>query len=110
MPRPCINLGVLPDELYIQSEPWPHIGRPAKHDLSTWTVTDDWPEHVPITDAELDVFEAWFGDLCDGPRVGQDGAKADQDRRWRLSTRPSPRDGPARRGRRKGSPHHGLEK
>ncbi len=24
---------------------------------------DDWPEPVPITDAELDVFEAWFGDF-----------------------------------------------
>ena len=36
-----------------------------------WTVTDDWPDRVPITDAELDVFEAWFGDLFDelfGPR------------------------------------------
>ncbi|HZS85505.1 MAG TPA: hypothetical protein VFA50_21730 [Stellaceae bacterium] len=37
--------------------------RPAKHDLSAWTVTDDWSDPVPITDAELDVFEAWFGDL-----------------------------------------------
>ena len=35
----------------------------AKHDLSAWTVTDDWPERVPVTQAELDVFEAWFGDL-----------------------------------------------
>jgi len=26
---------------------------------------DDWPDPVPITDAELDVFEAWFGDLFD---------------------------------------------
>jgi hypothetical protein len=22
-------------------------------------------EHVPVTDAEVDVFEAWFGDLFD---------------------------------------------
>jgi hypothetical protein len=45
-------------------------GRPPKHDLSTWTVTDDWPEHIPVTEAEVDVFEAWFGDLFDefGPR------------------------------------------
>jgi hypothetical protein len=50
---------------YIQFEPWPHIGRPAKHDLSTWIVTDDWPTRVPVTDAEIDVFEAWFGDLFD---------------------------------------------
>ena len=32
-------------------------GRPPKHDLSTWTVTDDWPEHMPVTEAEVDVFE-----------------------------------------------------
>jgi hypothetical protein len=40
-------------------------GRPPKHDVGAWTVTDDWPASVPITDAELDVFEAWFGDLFD---------------------------------------------
>jgi hypothetical protein len=32
---------------------------------STWRVTDDWPEEVPVTEAEIDVFEAWFGDLFD---------------------------------------------
>ena len=37
----------------------------AQHNLDTWTITDDWPEHVPIAQAELDVFEAWFGDLFD---------------------------------------------
>ena len=31
----------------------------------TWTVTDDWPEDVPVTEAEIEVFEAWFGDLFD---------------------------------------------
>ena len=46
-------------------EPWPFAGRPPKHDLPTWTVTDDWPEHVPVTAAEVDVFEAWFGDILD---------------------------------------------
>jgi hypothetical protein len=58
-------LGVLPDDLYIKPEPWPRSGRLPKHDLGTWTVTDDWPAPVPITEAELDVFEAWFGDLFD---------------------------------------------
>lgn len=47
-------------------KPWPFPGRPPKHDLSEWTVTDDWPEHVPVTQAEIDVFEAWFA------RVGDD--------------------------------------
>ena len=65
MSRPRISLGVLPDDLYIMPEPWPRVGRPPKHDLSAWTVTDDWPEHVPVTQVELDVFEAWFGDLFD---------------------------------------------
>ncbi len=46
-------------------QPWPFPGRPPKHDLSTWTVTDDWPENIPVTEAEVDVFEAWFGDLFD---------------------------------------------
>jgi hypothetical protein len=31
----------------------------------TWTVADDWPKDVPVTEAEIDVFEAWFGDLLD---------------------------------------------
>lgn len=46
-------------------EPWPFAGRPPKHDLSTWAITDDWPKRVPVSLAEVDVFEAWFGDLFD---------------------------------------------
>jgi hypothetical protein len=38
-------------------------GRPAPEDPTTWTVTDDWPEDLPVTEAE--VFEAWLGDLFD---------------------------------------------
>ncbi len=56
---------ILPDDLYIQLGPWPRPGRPPKHDLETWTVMDDWPAQVPVTSAEVDVFEAWFGDLFD---------------------------------------------
>jgi len=36
-------------------------------DSTSWTVTDDWPEDVPVTEAEIEVFEAWFGDLFDAP-------------------------------------------
>ena len=43
----------------------PCAGKSPKDDLSTWTVTDDWPERVPVTSAEVDVFEAWFGDVFD---------------------------------------------
>jgi hypothetical protein len=46
-------------------EPWPFPGRPSKHDLSTWIVTDDWPEHIPVSEAEVDLFERWFGDFFD---------------------------------------------
>jgi hypothetical protein len=46
-------------------EPWPFPGRPSKHDLSTWTVIDDWPEHIPVSKAEVDLFERWFGDFFD---------------------------------------------
>jgi len=59
------SIGILPDDLYIELEPWPRIGQPPKHDLSAWTVMDDWPEHVPVTEAEVDLFEAWFGDFFD---------------------------------------------
>jgi len=46
-------------------EPWPFAGRPPRHDVESWRVSDDWPERVPITDAEVAVFEAWFGDVFD---------------------------------------------
>jgi hypothetical protein len=40
-------------------------------DTTTWTVTDDWPDEVPITEAEIEVFEAWFGDRTNaGRRTG----------------------------------------
>ena len=40
-------------------------GRSKRVDPVECAVTDDWPEDVPVTDAEVDVFEAWFGDLFD---------------------------------------------
>lgn len=43
---------------------WP-MGRPPKHDLTTWTVQDDWPDPVPVSEAEIVVFEQWFGDVID---------------------------------------------
>jgi hypothetical protein len=66
--------GDLPDDLYAYIEddgdrppppPPPRIGRPRKHHPETWTVTDDWPEKVPVTEAEIDLIEAWFGDILD---------------------------------------------
>lgn len=45
-------------------EPKPR-GRPVADDLSDWRVTDDWPEDVPVTPEEVDVFEAWFGGILE---------------------------------------------
>jgi hypothetical protein len=54
------------DNLYDYARAPVHPGRRrAKRDRMTWSVTDDWPEDVPVTEAEIDVFEAWFGDLFD---------------------------------------------
>jgi hypothetical protein len=56
----------LPDDLYDHLRPPPRRnGRPANKKCSEWTVTDDWPAEVPIAEAEIEVFEAWFGDLFD---------------------------------------------
>jgi hypothetical protein len=56
----------LPDDLYDYARPpIRRVGRPPAEVTTTWTVTDDWPDEVPITEAEIDVFEAWFGDLFD---------------------------------------------
>ncbi|MEK9285691.1 MULTISPECIES: hypothetical protein [unclassified Bradyrhizobium] len=44
-----------------------YVRAPARPDRAsvTWAVTDDWPKDVPVTETEIDVFEAWFGDLFD---------------------------------------------
>ena len=65
MSRRRASMGVLPDDHYIEPAARPRIGRPPKHDIKAWTVTDNWPERVPVTQSEFDVFEAWFGDLFD---------------------------------------------
>ncbi len=69
MARPCrssVHLGDLPDDLYDYARlPHRRVGRPVKTDPAIWTVTDDWPARVPVTEAEVELFEAWFGDLFD---------------------------------------------
>ena len=60
------QLASLPDDLYDYLRPAARRrGRRAKKDRSKWTVTDNWPDEVPITEAEIEVFEAWFGELFD---------------------------------------------
>ena len=46
-------------------EPRRRPGRPRHDDFSAWRVIDDWPVRVPVTSEEVDVFEAWFGDILD---------------------------------------------
>ena len=70
--RDVITPGEAPEDLYDYARPPASrrgrklsLGRPAPDDPTTWTVKDDWPEDVPVTEAEIEVFEAWFGDLFD---------------------------------------------
>ena len=64
--RRCRPAGSLPDDLHDYARlPAPRSGRPPKHDPETWTISDDGPEKIPVTSAEVDLFEAWFGDLFD---------------------------------------------
>ena len=64
-PRHALG-GALFDDLYdYVAAPARPSRRRAKRDRTTLTVTDDWPEDVPVTAAEIAVFEAWFGKLFD---------------------------------------------
>lgn len=67
MARPCKDRPLTASEQLeaLVGYPWPFTGRPHRHDLSKWAVTDDWPDPVSVTEAEIKVFEQWFGDLFD---------------------------------------------
>ncbi|MFE3838708.1 hypothetical protein [Pseudogemmobacter sonorensis] len=61
----------LPDDLYdYDDEPAPRLSPPRGSpphvfDVERLPVIDDWPEDVPITEAEIQVFERWFADVFD---------------------------------------------
>ena len=60
----------LPDDLYdYDDEPVPTRQRRSSLrdaiDGENFSVTDDWPDDVPVTEAEIEVFERWFGDVFD---------------------------------------------
>lgn len=59
--------GILPDDLYdyYAVEPDSRRAPAPAAEAQTWRVTDDWPERVPVTEAEIEVFERWFADLFD---------------------------------------------
>ena len=50
----------LPDDLYDYDDDPLHL-----FDVERLPVIDDWPEDVPITEAEIQVFERWFADVFD---------------------------------------------
>lgn len=41
-------------------EPLPHI-----FDVERLPVIDDWPDRVPVTEAEIEIFERYFSDVLD---------------------------------------------
>ena len=53
------TLGAPPPDLYDWAAASTHrLGRPSTT-WPIWRVVDDWPARVPVTPAEVDVFEAW---------------------------------------------------
>lgn len=61
----------LPDDLYdYDDDPAPRISparvsTPHVFDVEKLPVIDDWTDEVPITEAEIQVFERWFADVFD---------------------------------------------
>jgi hypothetical protein len=63
-PQRLAVAAALPENLYDYARPpTRRAGRPSRDVSTRWTVKDDWPERVPVTEAEIEVFEAWFGEL-----------------------------------------------
>ncbi|MGA0563064.1 hypothetical protein ACO2RV_11520 [Ancylobacter sp. VNQ12] len=64
--------GRLPDDLYTYAETQPPRRRQRPSSTpAPMTVTDDWPEYIPVTEAEIAVFEAWFGDILEQLNQGE---------------------------------------
>lgn len=61
----------LPDDLYdYADDAAPALGCPRDRrapisNVEKMRVVDDWPEQVPVTEAEIGVFERWFADVFD---------------------------------------------
>ena len=58
--------GRLPGNLYTYADTPPPSRRTRPSPVhAPMTVTDDWPEYIPVTEAEIAVFKAWFGDILE---------------------------------------------
>ncbi|MFB9267685.1 hypothetical protein ACFFWD_31890 [Bradyrhizobium erythrophlei] len=62
----------LPDDLFdYANDPAPRAcysrrgPSPRSFDVATLTAVDDWPQCVPVTEEELDIFKRYFGDVLD---------------------------------------------
>ena len=61
----------LPDDIFDYADDPTPDGRERRRsplrivDVESLPVFDDWPEKVPITEEELQIFERYFGDLLD---------------------------------------------
>ena len=61
----------LPDDLFDYADAPAPDGRERRRsplrivDVESLPVFDDWPEKVPITEEELQIFERYFGDVLD---------------------------------------------
>jgi hypothetical protein len=62
---------VLPDDIFDYADDPTPIVRRRRHppsdtfDIAKLPVIDDWPDYVPVTEAEVDIFERYFGDILD---------------------------------------------
>lgn len=62
---------ILPDDLYDYAADR-RLGRGASRGseggsaVGHIAVIDDWPEDVPVTEAEVDIFERYFAEVLDG--------------------------------------------
>lgn len=57
-------MGARPSDLYDYLHPVTP-SRKQRHRHEPITITDDWPQEVPITEAEVRIIEAYFGDVLD---------------------------------------------
>ena len=57
-------MGAGPSDLYNYLHPVTPSGKRRRPEERI-TITDDWPEIVPITEAEVQIAEAYFGDVLD---------------------------------------------